>query len=423
MRAALTSALILTGAVALAQNRIDLVRPDAPALAAFGPLAIGVTTLSLVNPGQIDIVNATETEAPRYDRPLTVEVWYPADPGMPPGGTYTAFLRDGATLVTLIGRASRDAAPLAGSYPLVILSHGYPGNRFLLSPLAENLASKGYVVAAIDHTDSTYDNQGAFGSTLVNRPWDQRFVLDALAGLDGALGAAIDAERTAVIGYSMGGYGALIFAGGGVTQAAPSFSYAAPQRLLERNMAGTESLAALVDPRVRAVVAFAPWGRNADFWDAAGLGGIAKPLLLIAGSVDDVSGYEAVRTIFAETTGTTRHLLTFENANHNAGAPMPPPVESWQPVATLDFVPFDHYADPVWDSVRMNNVSAHFITAFLDLHVKGDPAMGPYLALIPLAADGVVALDDQGNPTPDHSYWPGFAPRTAAGLRWETLQP
>jgi len=35
----------------------------------------------------------------------------------------------------------------------VIISHGYPGNRFLLSHLAENLASKGFVVAAPDHPD------------------------------------------------------------------------------------------------------------------------------------------------------------------------------------------------------------------------------------------------------------------------------
>ena len=32
--------------------------------------------------------------------------------------------------------------------------------------LAENLASKGYVVAAIGHTDSTFDNVGDFSSTL-----------------------------------------------------------------------------------------------------------------------------------------------------------------------------------------------------------------------------------------------------------------
>ena len=407
----------------MAQNRIDLVRPDAPSLASYGNYLIGVTTRQFVNPGQIDIVN-TEADGtpPTYDRSLTVEIWYPAAEGTEQGGTYHALLRDGETEVMLTGRAARDAAPAHGEYPLVILSHGYPGNRFLMSHLGENLASKGYVVAAIDHRDSTYDDQGAFGSTLVNRPWDQRFVLDSLAALDGDLGGIIDADNSAIVGYSMGGYGALIFAGGGVTEEAPDFSYSAPQRLLERNMAGTESLASLVDPRIKAVAAFAPWGRNTNFWDAEGLSAIEKPLLLIAGSVDDVSGYDFIRQIFAETTGTTRHLLTFENGNHNAGAPIPAPLESWVASPALNFIPFDHYADPVWDTVRLNDISAHFVTAFLDVHLREDVSRAPYLDLMPKAIDGVWAVDEAGTPTADFTYWQGFQNRTAVGLRFETLQ-
>src|SRR4051812_15272252 len=54
--------------------------PDAPELAKRGPYEVGVRTLSLTNPGQPDILNfSKETgKAPLYDRPLTLEVWYPA---------------------------------------------------------------------------------------------------------------------------------------------------------------------------------------------------------------------------------------------------------------------------------------------------------------------------------------------------------
>jgi predicted dienelactone hydrolase len=52
-----------------------------------------------------------------------------------------------------------------------------------MSHLAENIASKGYVVVSIDHTDSTYRTQAAFGSTLVNRPLDQLFTLDQIEAM------------------------------------------------------------------------------------------------------------------------------------------------------------------------------------------------------------------------------------------------
>ncbi|MBW4707588.1 dienelactone hydrolase [Roseobacter sp. YSTF-M11] len=403
-------------------NPIDLVRPDAPELADYGTLPIGVRTLALVNPGQIDIVSTQDDDQPLYDRPLTVEIWYPAADGTPPGGTYEATLRDGKTKVTLTGRAARDAAPATGnSFPLIVISHGYPGNRFLMSHLGENLASKGYVTVSIDHTDSTYSDQEVFGSTLFNRPIDQRFVIDQMAALDGDLAGIIDTNAVGVIGYSMGGYGALIFGGAGVTQAATEYSWGTPNGLLARHLAGSESHEALIDPRVRALIAIGPWGRNAGFWDANGMAGLRVPTLFMAGGSDDVSVYDAIRTIFEEANGTDRHLLTFDHANHNAAAPIPAPIEAWEPVDELDFVPFEHYADAVWDTTRMNNIAQHFATAFMDLHLKGDVGKRPYLDLIEDAEAGILALDEEANPTEDHTYWTGFAPRTAKGLRFETL--
>ncbi len=425
--AAMACALAITATAiatpAAAENRIDRIRPDAPELAPFGPYPIGVTTMTFTHADQLDVLNTTAEAQPRYDRPLTVEIWYPAAPGTAAGGSYTATLRDGKTQVTLQGRAARDAAPASGEkFPLIVISHGYPGNRFLMSHLGENLASKGYVTVSIDHLDSTYATQSMFGSTLLNRPQDQRFVIDAMEALDGPIGAITDTSRVGLIGYSMGGYGALIYAGAGLSEAVLGYDWIQPlPGILKPLLAGSDTHKALsTDDRLKAVIAIAPWGRNYGFWDAAGLSGIRKPLLMMAGSVDDVANYPALRQTFEEMTGTTRHLLTFENANHNAAAPMPAPEESWTPVENLDFVPFEHYADAVWDTTRMNNIAQHFATAFMDLHVKGDDSRAAYLDLIENSNDGVWDVDDDGKPTEKNTYWKGFAKRTAKGLRFET---
>lgn len=403
-------------------NPIDAIRPDAPALAPYGAFPIGVQTLEVTIPDSVDVLNVEGKDVPRYDRPLTLEVWYPAAAETQPGGTYTAILRDGVTEVTLSGRAARDAAPATGArFPLVIISHGYPGNRYLMSHLGENLASKGYVTVSIDHTDSTYSDQAAFGSTLYNRPLDQAFVLNHMADLGGPLGDIVDANQTGVVGYSMGGYGALIFGGAGVTQASTEFSWGAPNDLLEAHLATSDSHEALMDERVKAIIAIGPWGNNAGFWDVSGMSGLRVPTMFMAGGDDDVSVYDAMRELFTSAVGADRHLLTFDYANHNAAAPMPAPKESWEPVEGLEFVPFEHYADAVWDTTRMNNIAQHFATAFFDLHLKYDTGKAGYLNLVPNAGDGLVDLDDDGNPTEDHTYWQGFAPRTAKGLRFETL--
>jgi predicted dienelactone hydrolase len=417
----LAVSLTLAATPLAAEDRIDLIRPDAPELARFGALPVGVTTRTFVHQDQVDVLNSTEDKLSRYDRSLTVEIWYPAINGTPQDGTYETVLRDPSVAVTLTGRAARDAAPTSdGPYPLVVISHGYPGNRLLLSHLGENLASKGYVVASIDHTDSTYPDQAAFGSTLLNRPIDQKFVLDSMASLEGPIGAITNAGQTAVIGYSMGGYGALIFGGAGLAPGVEASPFAPPKGTLIQNVTGTDTHEALVDDRVKAIISIGPWGKNYGLWDDAGLAGLRKPTLLMAGEVDDVSVYAAMREIFAGATGTDRYLLTFENANHNAAAPIPAPMASWQPSATLGFPPFDHYADAVWDTTRMNNITQHFTTAFLDLHLKDDQDKAAYLDLLPNAKDSVFSAEEDGSLKPDHTYWKGFAARTAVGLQFET---
>ena len=428
-----TTALSASGH-AYADNRIDTQRPDAPALAAYGDYEVGTRSIDLVNPDQLDVLqldaSGPEPETlPLYDRPLTVQLWYPAFPGAVGSKKQRAFLRDAENEVDLIGQSTLWAAPVinGGPFPLVIVSHGYPGNRMLMSHLAENIASKGYVVASIDHTDSTYRTQAAFGSTLRNRSLDHIFVLNEMERMNGDsasfLEGLVDTSNTALIGYSMGGYGSLITAGGGVTADSVLFPFSSPFGTLGIHESGSATHNALPDPRIRTAIGFAPWGRNTGFFSADTLQGVQIPMLLVAGSVDDVSGYETgTRAIWNDIVNVDRALLTFDNANHNAAAPMPAPEESYAFNARLGFAPFEHYADPVWDTVRMNNIAQHFSTAWLDTYLKADTSKSDYLALIPDANDGVFATDDDGNFTDEHTYWAGFQNRTAKGLHFEWLR-
>jgi predicted dienelactone hydrolase len=134
------------------------------------------------------------------------------------------------------------------------------------------------------------------------------------------------------------------------------------------------------------------------FWDAEGLKGIKTPIMFVAGSVDDVAGYEkGTRAIYQAAVNADRYLLTYVNANHNAGAPIPAPTEAYAYSETLKTFPFMHYADAVWDSARMNNILDHFATTYFDLYLKGEQDKKAYL--------------DAG--------WKGFKPRTAVGLTLE----
>ena len=366
---------------------IHLTRPDAPDLARRGDRPVGV---------------ATAEAALASGRRLTVEIWYPAAAGTAEGTIYETWLRDGVTPLRLEGCACRGAPPQPGlDAPLIVISHGFPGNRYLLSHLGEHLAAQGFVVVAADHAGSTYEGRQDFAETLLYRPVDQRDLIDWVADAPLPLLAGADTGRVGVIGYSMGGYGTLVLGGAGLSEAAVRHERAPADGSLARHRAGSDSHEALVDPRVAAILPIGPWGRMAGFWDAEGLAGLRVPMLLMAGTADEVSGGEAMRRIFEEATGAPRHMLSFAHAGHNAAAPYPAPPESWAHSELLGWAPYLHHADPVWDTLRMNNITQHFATAFFGLHLRGDAGMRAYLG-----AD-----------------FAGFPPETARGLSFETRAP
>ncbi|MBY0506859.1 MAG: hypothetical protein K2X03_23265 [Bryobacteraceae bacterium] len=405
----------------LAQTYYSVPGVDAPELAAFGTYTVGVRTVELVNPAQVDILqfDAKTKTAPSTDRRLKVEIWYPATlaPGEKDETVYESPMAGRGTKGTFQfpGKAKRDATPRTGAkFPLVIVSHGYPGSRTFLSYLTENLASKGYVVAAIDHTDSVFGEIRAFSSTLLNRSADQLFVLDSLSKQ--TQGLPIDATQAAIIGYSMGGYGALASGGAGYNPKSPVAGMI-PGGYLEPWTAGNEKFTARRPANLKAIIAIAPWGAQMNSWDNQGLEGLTLPSLFIVGDQDDISGYEkGVKRAFEGARNSNRCMLVYQNARHNVGGnPAPAGV-------ALDFAGRESFEEPVWRKDRILAINQHFATAFLDRYLKGDQTRDAYLHPGQKRAADAVWPASQTGPagakysTGEGGYWKGFQRRWALGL-------
>lgn len=409
--------------------------PDAPELAALGAYAIGTQTLAIDAP---DSVVLSASGPARTTRTIRARVWYPA--AAQPDAARASFAHvlprpDGTGGPFVIPSLAVDGAvPIKGQrFPLVVVSHGYNGWDTFMTWLTENLATKGYVVVAIDHADQRVVNPAdfpvSFGNVLVHRARDIRFVIDAMtrrAGKAGdALGQEIDADQIGLVGYSMGGFGVLGAAGLDYSPTSPVFGQLPPparEQLFESQTAG-KPLAA----RIKGVVALAPFGGSpaVRVWSEAALAAFAKPVLMIDGDHDDiVDGPGGVSWIFAQMAKNERHLLLYQNARHNVGGNPPPPE------ADGDFSTREYFAEPVWRTERINAINQHFITAFLDLHLKGDEAKRAYLDVTPpLAGEGQWPLapfqNVGGKPASAEQpgFWRGFQRRWALGLEMRQGKP
>ena len=377
--------------------------PGAPELAARGKFSAGVRTITLTMPGCADIpAGQREGKYPRIERTLKTEVWYPAAPAEDAEpAVYTDHMgrNDLGNLepFSIQGRAYRDAPadPKAGPRPVVVISHGYPGSRFLLVNLAENLSSKGYVVLSIGHEGNTYEDflpQGSMETALIHRSLDQRFVIGQLPRLneEGFLKGLLQPENVCLIGFSMGGYGALRTVGARFSDASLTSFHAFADELSEPE--GYHGLSA-----VKAAVLFAP---AAMWFDPMKTEDITVPTLWFCGTSDHVVQYGNVHDFCRQARRSDRVFVSYQCCGHNvANNPAPPQAQS----ASWEI--YKRWSDPVWDTWRLNNANIHFLTAFLRQTLEGDDSFGKYLT--PPASDQ------------ESARLPGFVEGTDAGILLE----
>ena len=159
------------------------------------------------------------------NRMFPCEIWYPAaaeytGQDLAPGTQDVFTAPSGDTPRRQM--AVRNTAAEAGTYPLIVFSHPSGGGRRTATFLCTHLSSHGYVVAALDHSetvavelartdDETIEQKTARRQAVIaDRVPDIRFLLDHLLS-----GAAWDSEinldptQIGIVGHSFGGWTAL----------------------------------------------------------------------------------------------------------------------------------------------------------------------------------------------------------------------
>ncbi|MBT4521438.1 MAG: hypothetical protein HOC23_15675 [Halieaceae bacterium] len=97
-----------------------------------------------------------------------------------------------------------------GPYPLIVYSHGFTSNRMGGAYLAEQLASLGYVVVAVNYPLTNFEAPGGPNvKDVVNQPADISFLIDTLIEASKTSGEVlegmVDETRIGVTGISLGG--------------------------------------------------------------------------------------------------------------------------------------------------------------------------------------------------------------------------
>lgn len=248
-------------------------------------------------------VRTIEARDSARDRRFPIEIWYPATArhaGQDAASeTQDAFV-GGWDPAPRKQMAVRDAEPRPGSSPLVVFSHASGHHRRGATFLCTHLASHGYVVAALDHSEvvapelarregETAEQRAARVQAVIgSRVPDVRFLLDRLLGGTEHEAPALDAGRIGIVGHSFGGWTAL----------------ATPES----------------DSRMCAVVALAPGGSSRPKpgiipAELSFAWGRDVPTLYLTGEGDIYIPLAAVRELYDRTRGRKR-LVVLRRADH-----------------------------------------------------------------------------------------------------------
>lgn len=327
--------------------------------------------------GRVDLhlVDHSRTDPwrPASPRELMVSLFYPAAPHG--GGEFTPWIPDASARILLAANNiptdairlplthARECAPYsrsAGRAPVLLYSPGYDEPRAFGTNQAEELASRGYLVAAVDHPGDAvvveFPDGRLYEGTKPDEPEipveirtaDVRFVLDKLTELDrggnpdaarrrlpAGLVGALDVHRTGIFGHSRG--------------------------------AATAAAAMYADPRFKA-------GVNLDgaVFGPVVAHGLDRPHLLLEAADHEAMRYDETWQEFWPQLRGWRRMYVLEDSRHVSYTD----IEALMPQIAAALGQPPESTEPMLGTIRPERavaaVRAH-LTAFFDLHFRGRP--------------------------------------------------
>lgn len=193
-----------------------------------GEFANGTLTYNLIDSSRDEPLTPDPTDRRQVD----MQIWYPSQPGTDSStpsylntvtqALFTDFGVPSSVLQTVQGVDTRSTpdAPLAtnvGEYPVIVFSPGLGTPSQVYLTLVEKLASQGYIVVGLNHTDppeESFDPENPedpqWRAALQQRVADTEFALDQLEILNrndpnGILTGRLDLDRVGILGHSFGG--------------------------------------------------------------------------------------------------------------------------------------------------------------------------------------------------------------------------
>lgn len=240
--------------------------------------------------------SVTRTWNTRSQRPVIIDLWYPAIPSSKAIPHDYGFGR---------GMVAEGAGPARGHFPVILLSHGAFGAARNYSWIAEYLARKGYIVAGVSHFgESWVYGPGTIDPVVASAPWlrppDCTAALDFILDAASPAGASADPDRIGALGHSSGG-ATVIALGGAVYDPASMDRYCRSKDSVNDKGCsygdpGTppphadEAILSYRDPRVRKIVALDP--ALGPGYTAPGLAGMTVPVLVVGAVGNDFLPFE-----------------------------------------------------------------------------------------------------------------------------------